>query len=130
LKTKKILVIDDDLSALESMSSFLNELGYDIYTARNCITGLEIVKNILPDVIVSDIRMSGLSGIEFAIVLKGLNYNIPMILVSSCDPQSNPLIESCSYGFLQKPFDINELRVMISKAVSGTFRKHNELINC
>jgi two-component SAPR family response regulator len=130
LKTKKILVIDDDLLALESMSSFLKEQGYEVFTARNCITGLEIVKNIMPDVIVSDIRMSGLNGIEFAIVVKGLNYCIPLILVSSCDPKSDPFIEKYSYGFLQKPFDINELKIMINRAASGGCLKINELVNC
>ena len=78
-------MIDNDESALESMSSYLAELGYNVFTARNCITGLEMVKNLQPDIVISEACMSGLNGIEFAIVIKGLNYHVPVILISSCD---------------------------------------------
>jgi len=130
LKNKKILLIDNDASALESMSTFLVELGYEVLTARNCITGLEIVKNLIPDVVVSDIRISGLNGIEFALVIKGLNYNIPVILISSYDMKGNSIIDKCSFGYLQKPLDICEFKKMIIKAVSDGYQKCNELVNC
>jgi DNA-binding NtrC family response regulator len=130
LKNKKILLIDNDASALESMSTYLAELGYEVFKARNCITGLEIVKNLKPDAVVSDIRMSGLNGLEFAIVMKGLNYGIPVILVSSCDMKSNPVINKCTFGYLQKPLDIVELKKMIGRAVTDGNKKYNRLVNC
>ena len=86
---KKILLIDDDESTLESLSTYLEELGYKVFTARNGITGLEVVKNLSPDVIISDIRMAGLNGIEFAYIIKGLKYDIPLILISSFDNKDN-----------------------------------------
>jgi len=120
METKKILLIDDDESTLESLSTYLEELGYKVFTARNGITGLEVVKNLSPDVIVSDIRMSGLNGIELAYIIKGLKYDIPLILISSFDNKDNKFIDKCSYGYVQKPIDIHCLNEMISAALIGT----------
>jgi DNA-binding NtrC family response regulator len=120
MNNKKILLIDDDESTLESLSTYLEELGYKVFTARNGITGLEVVKNLSPDVIISDIRMSGLNGIEFAYIIKGLKYDIPLILISSFDNKDNKFIDKCSYGYVQKPIDIHSLNEMISDALMGT----------
>ncbi len=120
MNNKKILLIDDDESTLESLSTYLEELGYSVFTARNGITGLEVVKNLSPDVIVSDIRMSGLNGIEFAYIIKGLKYNIPLILISSFDNKDNKFIDKCSYGYVQKPIDIHSLNELINDALMGS----------
>jgi DNA-binding NtrC family response regulator len=120
MNNKKILLIDDDESTLESLSTYLEDLGYKVFTARNGITGLEVVKNLCPDVIVSDIRMAGLNGIEFAYIIKGLKYDIPLILISSFDNKDNKFIDKCSYGYVQKPIDIHSLNEMISDALMGT----------
>lgn len=116
MNNKKILLIDDDESTLESLSSYMEDLGFKVFSARNGITGLEIVKNLSPDIIISDIRMSGINGIEFAYIMKGLKYNIPIILISSFDNKDNKFIDKCSFGYVQKPIDIHCLNEMISDA--------------
>jgi DNA-binding NtrC family response regulator len=116
---KKILLIDDDVSTLESLSTYLEELGFSVITATNGITGLEAAKNLNPDVIISDIRMSGLNGIEFAYIMKGLRYDIPIILISSFDNKDNKFIDKCSFGYVQKPIDIHCLNDMIDDAFLG-----------
>jgi DNA-binding NtrC family response regulator len=128
MDNKKILLIDDDESTLESLSSYLEETGYRVFTARNGITGLEIVKNLCPDVIISDIRMAGLNGIEFAYIIKGLKYDIPLILISSYDNKDNKFIDKCSYGYVQKPIDIHSLNEMISDALLGTMFPGKEAV--
>ncbi|MFA5012399.1 MAG: response regulator [Ignavibacteria bacterium] len=117
MEKQKILLIDDDESTLESLSTYFEELGYNVLKARNGITGLEIVKNLSPDLIISDIRMPGLNGVEFAFIIKGLKFNIPIILISSFDYKENKLIDKCSYGYVQKPIDIHCLNEMITEAL-------------
>jgi two-component system, OmpR family, response regulator len=129
MDTKKILLIDDDESTLESISSYLEESGYKVFTARNGITGLEVVKNLCPDVIISDIRMSGLNGIEFAYIIKGLRYNIPIILISSYDNNDNKYIDKCSFGYIQKPLDIHKLNDMINDALISGMINHRDVVN-
>ena len=113
---KKILLIDDDESTLESLSSYLEDTGFRVFTAKNGIMGLEAAKNLSPDVIISDVRMSGLNGIEFAYIMKGLRYDIPIILISSFDNKDNKFIDKCSFGYVQKPIDIHCLNEMIDDA--------------
>jgi DNA-binding NtrC family response regulator len=126
MDTKKILLIDDDESTLESISSYLEESGFKVYTAKNGIAGLEAVKNLNPDLIISDIRMSGLNGIEFSYIMKGLRYNIPIILISSFDDNDNKFLDRCSFGYLQKPLDIHKLNDMINDAlINGIINQHN-----
>ncbi len=125
MENKKILLIDDDDSTLESLSSYLEELGYNVLKARNGITGLEIVKNLRPDLIISDIRMPGLNGVEFAFILKGLKYNTPLILISSYDYKDNKFIDKCSFGYVQKPIDIHLLSSMITDAMTKSIMHTN-----
>lgn len=129
MDAKKILLIDDDESTLESLSTYLEDLGFKVFTARNGITGLEVVKNLAPDVIISDIRMSGLNGIEFAYIMKGLKYDIPIILISSFDNKDNKFIDKCSFGYVQKPIDIHCLKEMIRDAFSFNVIPPNDVVS-
>lgn len=113
----KILIIDDDESTRESLTSYLSELGFEVTEADNGLTGLEMIKNDFPDLVISDIRMSGLSGIELAYVVKGLNYNIPIILVSCYENSDLIFEESFCFAYLQKPLDISDLKRNIGKAL-------------
>jgi CheY-like chemotaxis protein len=113
----KILVIDDDESTRESLVSYLQELGYDVISADNGLTGLDLIKSNLPDLVISDIRMSGLNGIELAYILKGLNLNIPIILASCYENADLKFEDSFCFAYLQKPLNISDLRQNIGKAL-------------
>ncbi|MFZ4590346.1 MAG: response regulator [Ignavibacteria bacterium] len=129
MNAKKILLIDDDESTLESLSTYLEDIGFKVFTARSGITGLEIVKNLSPNVIISDIRMSGLNGIEFAYIMKGLKYNIPIIFISSFDNKDNKFIDKCSFGYVQKPIDIHCLQNMLVDAFAGDVVPMTDALN-
>jgi len=129
MDAKKILLIDDDESTLESLSTYLEDIGFKVFTARSGITGLEIVKNLSPNVIISDIRMSGLNGIEFAYIMKGLKYNIPIIFISSFDNKDNKFIDKCSFGYVQKPIDIHCLQNMLVDAFAGDVVPMTDTVN-
>ena len=115
---KKILVIDDDISFLESLSSYLTETGFLVLSAKNAISGLDIIRNYIPDLVISDVKMPGLSGIELAYVLKGFKYDIPLILISAQNLEDNDFKKYLSYEFLEKPLDINKLNQYINKAIN------------
>ena len=114
---KKILIIDDDESTRESLTSYLSEIGYELYDAENGLKGLESIKLNFPDLIISDIRMSGVDGIELTYILKGLCYNIPIILISSYDNIEIKAVKKYIHSFLQKPLSIKELKTKILQAL-------------
>jgi DNA-binding NtrC family response regulator len=113
----KILVIDDDESTRESLFTYLEDIGYDVREADNGLKALEIIKNYFPDLIISDIKMQGLTGIELAYIIKGLKINIPVILVSCYENSEIRFAESYYFSYLPKPLNIKDLRRNISKAL-------------
>lgn len=113
----KILVIDDDESTRVSLSTYLDELGYEVFDASNGLKALELVKEKSPDLIISDIKMPGLNGIELAYVVKGLKFNIPIILVSCYENTELRFAESYYFSYLPKPLNISDLRVNIGMAL-------------
>jgi two-component system response regulator (stage 0 sporulation protein F) len=113
----KILVIDDDESTRESLTTYLDELGYEVFEANNGLTALELIKTKNPDLIISDIRMPGLNGIELAYVVKGLKFDIPIILVSCYENSELKFAEAYYFSYLPKPLNISDLRINIGKAL-------------
>ncbi len=114
---EKILIIDDDDSTRESLMTYVRELGYKVFEADNGLTGLEIIKKNIPDLVISDIRMSGLDGIELAEIIKGLYHNLPVILLSCYDNDDLDLDSTYCFAFLQKPLNISDLRRNIGRAL-------------
>jgi len=122
---KKILVIDDDTSTNESISSYLKEIGYEVFSASNGLEGLEIIKKLKPNLIITDIRMPKLNGIELCYVLRGLEYNIPVIFISSYESDDYKNGEFNVYAFISKPINIFQLNDYINEA----FISQNDLGN-
>jgi CheY-like chemotaxis protein len=126
---KKILVIDDDISTTESISSYLKELGYEVITAYNGLEGIEAVKKTNPDLIISDIMMPKLNGIELSYVLKGLNYPIPIIIISSIDFEEQKNSEFNIIAYISKPINIFQLSDYINDFFLGNGSLGNICLN-
>jgi len=114
---KKIVLIDDDKSTAESISSYLIENGYDVSIAFNGWDGLEAIKRTKPDLIISDIKMPKLGGIELYYVLKGLKINTPVIFISAYEDPKNLNRDLEIFAYIPKPIDIKELKGFIQQAV-------------
>jgi DNA-binding response OmpR family regulator len=114
----KILIVDDDKLMLETISHNLKTIGYETMLAQNGFEALAIILKEKIDLIISDIMMPNISGLELVNLLKQFYYNnIPIILISSLDQREVIL---CSLGlnisdFISKPIDFKELHVMVKK---------------
>ncbi len=113
---KKILVIDDDRLVLRTLSKYLKDCGYFVIAASNGTEALEKAEDIAVDLIISDIRMPGMSGIE-AIKRITQRNNVPAIVITGyAGDDSYQLDESLKINdFLYKPFEIDDFIKIVKK---------------
>ncbi len=85
--TKKILLIDDSKTQLYSLKIILSKAGFDIITADNAISGIEMVYQNMPDLVISDIVMPSINGYQLCRLLKNdpATQNIPIVLLTILD---------------------------------------------
>jgi len=73
MANEKIVLVDDDKDILELLSYILKNAGYTVYTAENGIDGIALAKKIIPDIIILDVMMPEMDGIETCIKLRENN---------------------------------------------------------
>lgn len=115
----RVLVIEDDIWISEMLRVGLTGNQMDVSMASNGIDGLKLAKTNQYDVIITDVMMPGLSGIEVCKELRDYNHTIPIIMLTALDSTDDKIMgfESGADDYLVKPFDFRELLVRI-KAVT------------
>jgi len=78
----KVLVIDDDPTILEVFSQYLTDLGHEVTQADNGKTGLALMQQIRPDLIITDIMMPEMDGLEILMQIRRDQTDIPVIAIS------------------------------------------------
>ena len=119
---KKILLIDDTWQILEELRDILEMENYVIATSCNSEDGLSKMKFEKPDLIITDIQMPGISGLELVSHLntKDEFKNIPVVVLSAntSDKCVNEAMALGASGFLKKPCSIEELLRMIDVLIN------------
>jgi len=117
-----ILYVDDNIELLENMSNYFSET-YNIYTAENGKIGVEMANKLQPDVIISDIVMPEMNGIELCITIKNdINTShIPVILLTAQGDMESQFqgIQSGADHFVPKPFNIKLLSLTIKNLIAS-----------
>ena len=99
-----ILLVDDDESVRETSADMLEELGYKVRQAESGPQALELLEQEGFDVMVTDIRMPGMSGLELSDLASNRHHDLKIILISGYfQPQT------LNRRFLQKPFRTHDL---------------------
>ncbi|HVO74000.1 MAG TPA: response regulator, partial [Ignavibacteriaceae bacterium] len=118
---EKLLIIDDDESISESLKLILSKAGYDITTAPDAEKGFELFEKISPDLIISDLKLPGMNAIGLLNKVKYINKNLPFIVITAYDDTSSTIqaIQQGAYDYIEKPLDIERLKVIIKRALEG-----------
>lgn len=106
---RNILVIDDDLAILATVSDILNDEGYIVHTATNGAEGLMQLEQTQPDLILLDMRMPVLDGWGFAQRLREQGTEIPIVVMTATQDARRWAQEIGTPHVLAKPFDLIEL---------------------
>ena len=118
-KHKHIFLIDDDASMRKAISRILNEHGYLVEEFSSGESFLENLKERSPAVILLDVEMPRINGIEIQRRLISRGIKTPIIFVSGHSHQQQ-IVDSMKYGaidFIFKPFQLDNLLLVISKAI-------------
>jgi CheY-like chemotaxis protein len=113
----RILVIEDDPYAREALTLLLDYYGYDVTAASNGNDGLALVTDAVPDLVVTDWRMPGLSGLALCVALRQRRDTMPIIVVTSADEVFNS--EQPVNARLRKPIDPPLLHRVIIDELRG-----------
>jgi CheY-like chemotaxis protein len=106
---KRILVVDDDQSIIDLLKDALPTLGFDADFTTDGSQAIEMLKEQFYDLVLSDIRMPEINGIEVATAaIKNAPY-VPVLFMSG-----NPNVEVEERSFLSKPFTITQLETKLS----------------
>ena len=115
-----ILVVDDDQNILKVLKNLLEKEGFEILTASDVDTALPIIDKRDLDLIVTDLKMPGKSGMDLLTYSQGRRPNVPIIMITAYGniEAAVAAIKKGAYDFITKPFDENELLNVIEKAIS------------
>lgn len=117
----KILLIDDELNTIESLGLWLEEIGYEIHSANNGTDGIKLAMEINPDVVISDIKMPDLSGMEVLTKIKEYDELIQVIMMTAFDDMETTIqaMQKGAYDYISKPIDIKRLELTIKRALAN-----------
>lgn len=115
--TSTILIVDDDPAGRQTLESILDEQGYQLEFAENGAQALQMIRKILPDVILLDVMMPGMDGFEVCQQVRSdpAIAEIPIIMLTALDDRRSFLngLESGADDYLTKPYDRHELRARL-----------------
>jgi len=115
LNRVKILVVDDDPYLLDLLTETLDALEYEPIGAPSAEVALDRLKKSDFDLIITDIKMPGMDGIEFTRLVKREYPHLPVIFITGV--YSDDLKEELVQGVLAKPFRINQVEEMIENTI-------------
>lgn len=123
MATIKVLVVDDNINFLQLAQMALGTDAYEVHTATDGQDGLEQARLLKPDIILMDVMMPRVSGLEMMRMLLAEEElkDIPVLVMTAShfDPSTEQVFkqESNIKGFLQKPCPVNTLRDQIALAL-------------
>ncbi|MDI6727833.1 MAG: sigma-54 dependent transcriptional regulator [Thermodesulfovibrionales bacterium] len=115
----KILVVDDERFITWSLKQHLEKEGYEVFTAESGEEGLEVFRTELPDIILLDIHLPGISGLETLEAIRKINKEVIVVIITAHGDIETAVsaIKLGAYDFVEKPFDLNRISVLIKKAL-------------
>lgn len=129
---KRILIVDDDITLRTALIRYLQNRGYGVEEARSGIEALSLFEQNPPDLVVSDVMMPGMDGLEFCRRLRATRSGqlVPFIFLSS-RKDVDDRVQGHQMGaddYLVKPFEPKELVAKIEAQLERSRRIHTEIV--
>ena len=131
MKDYNILVIDDEAAQRDVLTGYLKKKGYKIFSASSGKEGIELVGRNPVDIILSDFKMPGLSGIDVLEQVKKINPEISFVIVTAYGTVENAVkaMRLGAFDYISKPVDLDELDLMIGRIIEyKNLKSENQLL--
>ena len=121
----KVLIIDDEKQILDSLSSILRDDGFQVFTAKEGKEGLELFDAVKPEIVILDIWMPELDGLQVLKMIKEKDKDAIVIVISGHGTISTAVeaVKVGAYDFLEKPLSIDKVLEVISRGLAGEEKK-------
>ena len=119
--TQKILVVEDELTLLETLEYNLKRQGYDVSTAADGPAALETAREKNPDLILLDVMLPGLDGLEVCRILRQ-ETTVPILMLTARDDEIDKVLglEMGADDYVTKPFSMRELMARVKALLRRT----------
>jgi two-component system NtrC family response regulator len=114
-----ILIVDDEPNYLVILSELLRDEGFEIFTAPGGAEGLALVRDVDLDMVITDMQMPVMNGLQFLQAIKQINSDLPVVMITAFAQVDKAVaaMQAGAFNYLSKPFSNDELIVTINKAV-------------
>ncbi len=117
----KLLIVDDEIDVREFAANFFRKRKIDCITASSGEETLGILQKEKVDLVLLDIKMAGIDGLETLRRIKELDKNIRVIMVTGRKPEEGESLENCrklgALDYIHKPLELDELEQIVMKAL-------------
>ena len=127
-----ILIVDDEKNYLVVLEELLGSEGYEVITVDNSIEALEHIGSPDLDLVITDMKMPGISGMELLEEIKKINFELPVIVMTAYGTieMAVDAMKKNAYDYITKPFRNEELKLTIKKALEKyRLVKENRLLS-
>lgn len=126
-----VLVVDDKEMMRDSVGTTLERAGFEVLTASDGAAALAMIAKRRPDVVVTDLRMPGMTGLELIERVRAIDEDLPIVLMTAFGAIDTAVkaMRLGAFDYLTKPFEGDELIVSIKRAIQhGTLTRENALL--
>lgn len=118
---KRILIIDDDKQLSLSFRKILGQDGYDTHAAYTGTEGIAMVDMVRPDLVVLDIRLPDMSGMEVFEAVHAKHSKLPVIIITAHGTTETAIqaMKNGAFDYIYKPFDVPEMLALIEKGIEA-----------
>jgi two-component system, NtrC family, response regulator AtoC len=116
---KQILVVDDEPNLRRVLAALLDRDGYDVHTAEDGEQALEILKEHHIDMLLTDLRMPKIDGMELLRRALTIDEELPVVIITAHGTVDNAVeaLKTGAFDYITKPFDQTEVRTIVKKAL-------------
>lgn len=118
---QRILIIDDESDVCNTLVRILSSDGYETSASQNAKDGLELLESLSPNLVLLDIKMLEMDGIEALRRIREIDKNIPVVMMTGYGDldTAKESMKLGAYDYITKPFDLNFLKAIIREALGS-----------